>query len=380
MAFLGLSHTTKTPARAVIDVGSDSIKAVIFAAGSGEKPPQIFKKMVAKLPVAVSQERTITKLREFLFVMVKELGRVPQKITVALGPQIAEHRLLTWSVRPAEKGPLSREMLRRYFQNLIEQNREGTRHFTAHPVALFDNGYKVDPSDLESASIYDLWFRTLLLYFPGEVGRVLADAKKILGGMPIEFIPAVLAYEYAIVRSLNVAEALTVVVDGEETTILYIQDGTIVGVAVFPMGARHFLRKISQVTNSSFLEAEDVKRQYASRMLDAGRSQKLQEHLGEEVSLWRKMFLDELDGFYHLGPIPEQIFLTGKGALLPELQAVLRDAEWIKQFSYSVSPRVKIFEAQGLFQGNTMNGLLRGVEESGLASLIIYSLHHEPIF
>lgn len=414
MSFFGSFRKSKPDLRVAIDVGSHSIKALVFHAPKTPALPKIIKKLAVKLPAAYDPKRTALKFREFLFFIVKDLGRVPGRITAAFEPSLAGHTLATWIFRPgggkprpliaeyyntrqnsAGDGPapraqdipkergkiVSRENIAAYFQNLFAEHSDPGRALLAYPLGLLVNGYpvaKIRKQKLEG--VKEIGFRTLLLNFPDEAGMILAEAKESLGGLPLEFIPLAVVFKEAAAGSLGITDALFVNVGGEETTLTFLREREITHIGSFSFGTRRFLRGISKIASVSLEEAEDVKRRYAPGSAGEAKKAELRDFLRQEAGFWKKMFLAELEAAYHLGPLSPLVFLLGEGANLAEIGEALRSRDWFGNFSYAASPQVRILTAEGIFGGNTLGGFLQGPEETGLASLVIYSTCHEPVF
>lgn len=376
MSLFGLFGRRRPDLRAVIDVGSHSIKTVVFELADSDRVssrPKIIKKTVLKLSSAPDPAREVSQLREILFSTLKELGRVPSSITIALGPYLAEQSLETWGVdgKLAGRKSISRRELGIYFQNLFEQKRDPRRALIAYPLDLLLNEYSTSPflkMKEKVVPVGTVSFRTMLLYFSKNIGEALKIAKQSLGGLPIEFIPLSAVYQESIPRSLRVRDAFLIDIGGEETTLTFLKDGVVEQVASFAIGAHNFVRGTAEALSISFEEAEDLKRQGAQGMADV------------EAARWEKMFRAGLDVFYASGPLPSKVLLLGGGAYIKEIVDVVRKPDWIRDFSYASSPDVQILRAENFFGGDTFGGFLAGPEDAGIASLIVYSIKHAPLF
>lgn len=389
MSILGLFGQKKSDLRVVVDVGSHSIKTVIFESpetrGSGIAHPRALKKKVVVLPVPPDPVRIVSQLRETLFSTVKDLGRIPSVITVALGPYLAEHSLAVWNVDKGleKRKAITRKELGSYFQNLFEGRRDPKKALIAYPLDLLVNGYGLGSFSKREDKITlggAVSFRTFLLYFPHEIGAALSAAKQSLGGLPIEFLPLSSVYQESIPRALGISDAFLIDVGGEETTLCLLKEGTIAHVASFALGAHHFLRGIARVTSVSLDEAEDLKRQYTQGAMSEAKKQELNNFIRQEVLSWKKMFLASLESFYPVGPLPARVLFFGGGAYITDIADDIKNGEWMRDFSYATSPEVQILRAENFFQGDTFGGLLSGPEDAGLASLVVYSMYHRPLF
>lgn len=295
----------------------------------------------ASLPISASlQEKSghlpvqAGKLHEFLFNMVRELERIPSKITIAIGPHIGKYSIAYWSsTTKGGPGISTAEDARKYFQNLFEQHREPEKALVAYPLEVVANGYGLshDPQYMKLKKVESLGFRTLMLYLPDNIGADLLDTKESFGGMPIEFVPRIVVCKEAIAHGLGKKDVFWVEIGEEAATIALIKGGEL-------REARTFVFK--------------------------------------DVSDWEKKFLEELEWFFPVGPIPPEVLVFGGGEI-EKIADILRKGAWLHPYSYADTPQVILFEAQNVFKGDTLKGEIRGAGEAGLASLIYYSLNHK---
>ena len=373
-----------------MDMGSHAIKGVVFAVPEPpETTPRVLKKIVYKFPQSLRMEKSGHRLHEFLFSLIKSLEKVPSKIIIALSPNVGEYTLVYWkAVQPKITTAIE---LRKQFQNLFEINRGQDKALIAYPLELMINGYPVSRvlagipngsrdwyKHLQGAE--EVAFRTMLVHLPDEISADLKDTKESLGGMPIEFVPRLAVYKESIVGALKIPDLFLVEVGGEETTLALIKNKELVQFRSFPLGSRHFFRSIARRFDVSFEAAEDLKRQYGQELLGKAKSSQLREFLLKKVGEWERPFLEELKAFYPSGPIPADVALTGEGALMPEITAIVKSSGWLGEFSYAQVPKVRVLAAENVFTGDTLGGSLRESQEFALASLIFYSLHYNPMF
>ena len=333
---MGLFSKIRPEIQAVVDLGTDFVKGAVFKVEDEGRKIQIIKKMRSSIS-ATLKEKSGHKLHEFLFNMVRELERIPSKITIAIGPHIGKYSVAYWS-SPTKGGPRVSTAgdARKYFENLFEQHREPEKALVAYPLEVVANGYGMshEPQYSELKKAETLGFRTIVLYLPDNIGADLLDTKESFGGMPIEFVPRIAVYKEAVVGGFDKKDALLIEAENEFCTILLIKGGEL-------KGARTF----------SFKGLND----------------------------WEKLFLQELEWFYPIGPIPPEVLLFGEGVALEGIAGLLKNGAWLRDYSFADVPKIMLFEAQSIFQGDTMKGELRGRAEVGLASLIYYSLTHKSL-
>lgn len=373
-------------------MGTYSVKIIVFERPQGNGYPHILKKLVQNVPSGTSSFRLIEKVRELLFGITKELGKVPEKIVIALGPGIAEFSFAEWRIAPSPGGKMVfRKEVDEYFHRLfLEYHEHLSGALFAYPVGFSVNGYQKEylfaPSGrgnkmvLRRSLVREFSFQTVLMNLPPDMGVAFADMKRSLGGMPVEFIPLSAAHAEAIKKIENFQNVCWVDVGGSETIIGFLRAGFPLFMASFPMGAEHFVEAIARMLNVSLEEARDIKRQYVQGIAEERIRGRLQEVLRENTGIWRQMFLTELDGLYHLGPLSPEVLLFGGGAYVPEIGSVLRSSDWLHNFSYTDIAKIKVLSGHSFFDGDSLGGFLQGPEDVGVASLMIYSMVHEPIF
>lgn len=322
--------------QAVVDLGTDSIKGVVFRVEDGGKKVQVIKKIRSPLS-ELQKEKSGHKLHEFLFNMVRELEKIPGKITIAIGPHIGKYSIAHWSF-PTKGGAKinNTEDAKKYFQNLFEQHREPGKALVAYPLNLVANGY-VMPHDFEYSELKKtetLAFRTLMVYLPDSIGADLLDTKESLGGMPIEFVPRVVAYKEALAGGLGKKDLFLVEVENQYCTIALIKEGELAEARTFAF---------------------------------------------KDLAEWEKIFLSELAWFYTAGPISPEVLFFGSREDLANFADRLRTNKWLGEYSFVDSPQLIQFEAQNIFKGDTLKGEIRGASEVGLGSLVYYSLNHKSL-
>lgn len=386
--------------RGVVDVGSDTIKALLFevdpapAGGTAINSDGILgrvrpiEKFVWELPASYSTLNLVRKIRENVFAMVRRVEQAPEEILIALGPTVAEYATRIWRIAPEGNGKiLTRADIREYWRRLTADNTDLRRAMIAAPIGLAVNGYPLiwgenwfSEEVLPSAQVRDISFRTLSLYMTVENGAMFAEIKNSLGGMPVEFIPLALVEKEAVSGFMGVREALVADVGGDETSLFVIRQGRFEESAFIPFGTRGFAEALGKKTGLGFTESRAAMRQYVQGMGDERSRSLAAEAASRAAGQWKELFSRALESFYAGGPMPENVLLAGGGARFPELRRVLAAPDWLSTFSHTDTPALRALEGSTFFDGDTLGGHLSGSEDVGLASLLIYSLSHQSIF
>ena len=383
---MGIFFHRKGPVlHAVVDVGSRFIKILVFERGNAAEAPKIIKKTATPIPLSYGPTRVVTRLRELLFDITKNFGRVPESTIVGFGPSIVASRLCLWTVPLVlQVKSITLKELHTYFDTLFEKNRDHTKAGAfSYPTDVLFNGYSVNPllflEKKNKVPIEEVSFRTILSYFFEETDKQLADIKRMLGGITVEFMPLGYAYEEAISASLGIQDAFLVDVGGKHTQLFFIKEGKLQGLTSFPLAGDHFVKGVAEVSGASFEEARDITRQYGDGLISGTKKAELASLLAERLEIWKKNLIEELDSFYHIGPLPQEVVLFGGGSYLPEIQNALSLSDWIKDFSYAATPHVTLLGGERVWQGEA-GAMVHGAEEVGLGALMRYSLYHKPLF
>lgn len=395
MAF-SLFSNRSSRLKLAIDVGTHSIKAVAFETGNGNSVPRPLKKAVIKLPAHMYVKevlqssrsapplfRIVSRLRELIFALIKELERMPTRIVIGFGTGFGDNQLVTWNYPTEREKHFFPKDISRILDTVKKKSDDPCCTALISPMKIFANGYPVSPTLLESIPphlIQELGFQVLLTRFSKEVGSWLYDMQQGLGGLPIEFVPLPVAYQKAMAILPLPPDALLIDIGGETTALSLFKEKELVSFTSFNYGVHHMVRSIAETMNMQLEPVEDMLFQYAKGIMSGAKKSEFQNRLAPSVAEWKNDFLSALDMFYHIGPLPPDIVVVGGGKEIPELQDVIRDPSWIKNYSAADAPSLKTIDATSFFNGENLGGFLTGAEEIGLASLIRYSFNYEPVF
>ena len=372
----------------VMDVGSDTIKAILFEILAENDKPRLTQKFVWELPPSYSGVRLMRKIREGVVAMLQKSTRSPDQFLIGVGPATAESILHTWRLPPPAGGAtLTSRDIRSAWQTAVAEAGEARRATIIAPVGLLVNKYPIQlrsvSTETEIApreSIKEIVIRALKLYLPIESGVVLADIQKIAGRTQIEILPLAWIQYRAVTDSLGVGDALLVDVGGAETTIVAVRDGQFAHVEYMPLGVRHFIDAVRRTTGHPFADSRQIVRQYGQGLGDERMRDSIAQALALAAGLWKTRFVRALNSFYTETALPPLVYLSGGGAYLPELRAAVQAADWLGKYSYAEKPMVRILEGNAFFGGDTLGGHLQGPEDAALAALVVHSLHPYPFF
>lgn len=375
-----------------IDAGSHSIKGLVLELSKEAKVPRLLKKKFVKLPdsddaragnglsqadqpSADSMSRFSSKLGEFILDLVKESGGSPERIVVGLGPNSVKLSVEEWKLKLKNSGKtISANDLCVYFHNLKRQNSsEGKEVFV---LEVLINGYGTGFRAIKVSKDPELVFRVLTVELVPELATVIKEVQRMFGGLKTEFLSGLCSVQLALVKGLGVENGFLADIGGEYTVFTLLKNSSIVQVSVAPIGGRHFLRGVAKIFNIALEEAEDLVRQYSQGLLGKDHQEKIKGFFSEETSLWQKELTSAADFFYHFGPMPAQIFISGGGSNILEMSAAVRKGEWMRNLTHIDFPEIRVLGGESVFEGNTFDGLLLGPADFGLASLVFYLINN----
>lgn len=381
------SHS-KSSLQVAVDIASDSIRGLVFQSSNNDSPPHAIKKMIYFLPRTTSEEKVAGKLHEFIFSAVKASGKIPEKIIVGIGPHFGKQEWAEWKTGNLDFRRIPYQGLSDYFSNLSKTNRIVGQELLAYPMDVSVNGYALSTAvsspeiflRQNNARIRQLGFNSLLISLPSRVSETLFYTQKSLGGMPIELVPTSAALHTVITKILSFPDSLLIFMGGKTTSLLLIKEGITVNYTSSPHGTQELVRNLAKLLSVSLEEAKDLRQQYIQGMVHGEVLAKLKDFFAKETAAWQKDFVEALDFFYTSGPLSSTVVLAGESAILPEITASIQNGSWLNNLSYAKTSEVRILEAGNVFEGETLGGALQGAEDTALAALIYYSIHHKSLF
>lgn len=365
-----------------VDVGSHLIKTIVYETSGNPLAPAVLKKIIVPIPRTFNSLRVVEKLRGHLFAITKEFGRVPERTIIGFGPSIAESSIVFWEtplVLPVYT--ITRREARSFFDTGVEQERDRARSGVfAYPLEMYCNGYPVDSNFFEqkkqSVMIRETGFSAVISYFFDDAGKALFDMKEMLEGMAVEFVPLGVALAEAIVRTLGANDVFLVDIGGKYTQLLFVAGGVLKQIAAFPVGTDHFTNEIARMLRVSFDEAGDIMRQLIGEGVGHPKEKDLRICMKNKGVAWKEKFIETLNWFSPIGPLPERVVVFGGGAYIPKIDDLLKSSDWIKDFSFAPAPKVEFLEGKRLWSWPMQEGAPTGYEEAGLGALISYAFFH----
>lgn len=183
----------------------------------------------------------------------------------------------------------------------------------------------------------------------------LVVLQKILTDLAID-LTAITSSSYALAESLialapkpQQAQGLVVDVGSGTTSVALVEHGAVVGSKSFPLGGKSITSHISQALQMSLEEAEKVKRDYAEGKVLEEQQRKIHPIVTGEVDLWLQgLSLALADLQQGSDPLPELLYLSGGGSLLPDIEQRLNQEKWAKKVGFATKPTIKQLKVENV--------------------------------
>lgn len=156
---------------------------------------------------------------------------------------------------------------------------------------------------------------------------------------------AITAEPYSVAKALNEShnntwDGIIIDIGGGTTDIAVIRNGILEGTQMFALGGQGVTRRIEQLLNISFAEAEKIKLNLKNKPLPKEQLIDLQQHLLYDAKVWRDGLILTLQEFCQEQNLPTNIYLCGGGSLLPQISLVLEEETWFKSLPFLTKPSI----------------------------------------
>ena len=119
-----------------------------------------------------------------------------------------------------------------------------------------------------------------------------------------------------------------------------VRQGGVEGTKMFALGGRSFTKRIAQVFGTTFDEAEKKKIKYSAGELEKEDNEFIKNALKTDCQVWLSGVELTLEEFSQVELLPSRILLCGGGAILPEIQKTLENAQWSPNLPFARQPSV----------------------------------------
>ncbi len=164
---------------------------------------------------------------------------------------------------------------------------------------------------------------------------------------------SVAAEPYAVARCLGPEEsaefsAIFIDIGGGTSDVAVVRSGGLEGTKMFALGGRAFTKRISNVLNVSFSEAEDLKIRYSNGELDKDRAASVKKAIETDCQVWLAGVELTLEEFSNVDLLPNRILMCGGGSALPDIYTTLMETKWNKDLAFSRKPSVHFIQPKDI--------------------------------
>lgn len=142
--------------------------------------------------------------------------------------------------------------------------------------------------------------------------------------------------------------ALFVNVSTYRTDLILVDRGKIVEGKSVGVGSYAFTNRIAASLGISFLEAEQIKLKYAHGDLSKSISERIHEILEKDVAVWQNGLVIAVRDCTSTALLPEQFFVYGGGANLPDIEPMINKVDWLEEASFNKNPVTHILNTEDI--------------------------------
>ncbi|MBU1291889.1 hypothetical protein KKH07_00125 [Patescibacteria group bacterium] len=144
--------------------------------------------------------------------------------------------------------------------------------------------------------------------------------------------------------------AIFIDMGGGTTDIALVRQNRVEGIKSFALAGRTFTKRLGQMFNLDWNEAEKIKIRHSQQRLGQSVQWKIRDILKDDLRLWLsgvELVLEEFDQAEYFPPL---ILLCGGGSLLPGIKNILKrekiQEQWLDKFPFSQSPKVDFIQSK----------------------------------
>lgn len=214
----------------------------------------------------------------------------------------------------------------------------------------------------------------------------LGALEKIADDIGVDIF-SIVAEPYAVAKSVMLDDnfdfhAVFVDIGGGTTDVAVVRNGGLEGTKMFALGGRVFTKRLSQVFNLDFSEAERIKLEYSQGKLTQKERDSVHNVLREDSTVWLGGMEMALSEFSENDFLPSKILLCGGGSGLEEIRESLLSSEWAKTLSFSKEISVNFLHPRDIKRVEDHSGELftpQDVTPMSLVSLGVELLDEEKL-
>ena len=333
--------SSKPMSFSLVDIGRDTVKALVVLIVPGTHEPQIVGYGLAetsghdvaggRLEAAAVTNPVNTALTQAEDSTEKMIGQkiVPDDVIFALPGRAAKGELFTIrQTRPDTSKPVTAKEINRLNARAERVARQKLSELPVErgqwqALAITDAGIRLDGHlVLDGVGLHGQELALSMFGVAGQAGAL--RALELLANRLDLRIANVVASWHALAVAVPYAEAIVLDVGFSGTDVCLVRDDAVVAAEWFPIGGEFFTQALAQVVDILPAHALELKHSWGDDLLGEDEADQVDVWLEKAQYRWYKTLMQVLAKFSAGRPLPWKIYLTGGGSLLPGLERFLR--------------------------------------------------------
>lgn len=385
-----------------IDIGSNSIKCLVFEFNENEKnkvkligsAKEILEPGLVRAGNIIEIEKVAESLDIALFRATENLEQEVSNAIFGVGGDLCINLTTTARVKRELKNKIEAFEFDEINEKLV-----AAAHTKAQEIIYKTTGNPdIDIDLITSATVYTKVDGTYVESYDALSGQNIEHAmftsfspgyhlnsiSQVSSMLKLD-IKAITSNMYAFTQSLKYGsdskqlDGILVDIGGDKTEIDVIFSGGIVTAKILPIGGNHLTIALSQETGLTFTEAQRKKHDYTYGNLAEGEIISIETPLNEATSIWLnglELLFTEFNG---VKTFPTDIFLVGGSSKLPLISEALQTKPWTKAIPFKEPPEFSKATADKFEHIQDTTGSAQDEELAIAAALsIIYLEMQEP--
>lgn len=385
-----------------LDIGTEFVKTLIFKV-EGDKAKVLGvgkqRQRLADIQGGVVTDiyGVIRNCEAALDQAASQAKIMPEQVIIGIAGELVKGTTTNIKyIRPDQNSKISMAELKQIVERIQKEAYEKARK-----VLAFETGHKELNVKLVNAAIADVkidgYHVTNPLGFQGRELEVsvfnsfapnvhLGALQTVAESLDLDLL-SIVAEPFAVARCMgpdqgNDFSAIFIDIGGGTTDVAVVNQGGLAGTKMFALGGRAFTKRIASVLSEPFLEAEKDKLDYTAGNISGEKKEIIQKALKEDCDVWLSGVELTLEEFDDLDLLPSKILLCGGGSNLPEIEKVLKEANWGKHLPFAKKPKVEFLQPKNITSVIDTTGELQGIADvtpMSLANLAIDSVGQEKV-
>jgi cell division protein FtsA len=352
-----------------LDIGTEFVKSLIFDVR--DEKAHVLGAGRARQGLTHISAGTVTDIHGVIKTCEKSLeqaaqmaGKLPEQVIIGIAGELVKGSTTTIKyTRPKPRVKITTKELEDIISRVQRRAFDRMRSIMA-----WESGHSEIDVKLVNAAIVDVHIDgykvTNPLGFQGKEIQIgvfnafapivhLGALQTIAENLDLDLL-SITAEPYAVARSMGPEEgiefsAIFIDIGGGTTDIAVVSNGGVVGTKMFALGGRAFTKRIAQMLNISFSDAEELKIAYSKGKITSGEKKKIiEKSIEADCKVWISGVELTLSEFKNVDLLPSRILMCGGGSELPQITKTLRSKKWAKNIPFSRKPTVNFIKPKNV--------------------------------